>query len=120
MTPDYKPLRNKSNRYLQNRDSMSNESFTGIGFVFQAHDLCVVEGAGQIQDRTREHLTTSDMAIVAARKLLLGAIKDVQEGRDAPHVVRDPTANDFLHLVTRGEVIPSATDWKQYIEQLTL
>ena len=118
MTSDYKPLRNKSNRYLQNRESMTNESYTGIGFVFQAHDLCVVEGAGQIQDRTQEHLTSSDMAIMAARKLLLGAIKDVQEGRDAPHVVRDPKANHFLHLVTRGEVIPSSTDWKGYVARL--
>ena len=119
MTSDYKPLRNKSNRYLQNRESMTNESYTGIGFVFQAHDLCVVEGAGPIQDRSREHLTSSDKAIVAARKLLLGAIKDLQDGRDAPHVIRDRKANNLLHLITGGKVIPSSTDWKQYIEQLT-
>jgi len=118
MTPDYQPLHNKSNRYLQNRESMTNESYTGIGFVFQAHDLCVVEGAGAIQDRTKEHLVSSDKAIVAARKLLLRAIKDVQEGRDAPHVIRDPKANNFLHLITRGEVIPSSTDWKEYVAKL--
>jgi hypothetical protein len=97
---------------------MKDESYTGIGYVFQAHDLCVVEGAGAIEDRAKEHLTSSDMAIVAARKLLLKGIQDVQEGRDAPHVVRDPKANHFLHLVTRGEVIPSSTDWKEYVATL--
>jgi len=55
---------------------------------------------------------------VAARKLLLKAINDVQEGREAPHVIRDPKANNFLHLVTRGEVIPSSTDWKEYVARL--
>ncbi len=118
MTPDYKPLRNKSNRYLQKRESMKDESYTGIGMVFQAHDLCVVEGAGAIEDRTKEHLTSSDMAIVASRKLLLKGIQDVQDGRDAPHVVRDPKKNNFPHLITRGDVIPSSTDYKQYVAQL--
>lgn len=118
MTPDYKPLRNKSNRYLQDRESMTDKSYTGIGFVFQAHDLCVVEGAGAIEDRTKEHLTSSDMAIVAARKLLLKAIQDVKEGRDAPHVVRDSKKNKFSHIITRGDVIPNSTDFKKYVAQL--
>ena len=118
MTPDYKPLRNKSNRYLQKRESMKEESYTGIGMVFQAHDLCVVEGAGAIEDRTKEHLASSDTAIVASRKLLLKGIQDVQDGRDAPHVIRDPKANNFSHLITRGELIPSSADYKEYVAQL--
>ncbi len=118
MSPDYKPTRNKANRYLQDRESMREQSYTGIGYVFQAHDLCVVEGAGAVQDRSREHLVTSDQAIVAARKLLLKAIQEVQEGRDAPHVVRDPKKNNFSHLVTRGDVIPSSADFKEYVAQL--
>ena len=118
MTSDYKPIRNKSNRYLQDRDSMVNQSYTGIGMVFQAHDLCVVEGAGTIEDRTKEHLTSSDKAILAARKLLLNAIKDIEEGREAPHVFRDPKANRMNHLFTRGEVISSSTDWKEYVAGL--
>ncbi len=118
MTPDYKSIRNKANRYLQDRESMVDKSYTGIGMVFQAHDLCVVEGAGQIEDRTKEHLISSDKAILAARKLLLNAIKDVQEGREAPHVFRDPKANRISQLITRGEVIPSSTDWKEYVAGL--
>ena len=90
LQPDYRMIRNKANRYLQDRASMKNKSFSGIGYNFQAQDACVIEGAGTIQDRTKEHLVTSDKAIVAARKLLLKGIQDVKEGRDPLHVVRDP------------------------------
>ncbi len=61
-----------------------------------------------------ENLVSSDKAIVAARKLLLNAIRDVQEGKDPQHVVRDAKANSFQHLVVISEVIPASTSWKQY------
>jgi len=47
-----------------------------------------------------ENIVSSDKAIVAARKLLLNAIRDVQEGKDPQHVVRDAKANSFPHLVS--------------------
>src|SRR6185437_7232417 len=73
ITPDYRSVRNKANRYLQDRASMKRETFSGIGFNFDAHDLCVIEGAGPIQDRTQEHLASSDMPVVVARKVRMKA-----------------------------------------------
>src|SRR6185503_12746448 len=98
LQPDYHMIRSKANRYLQDRESMKDKSFSGIGYNFQAQDACVIEGAGAVQNRTKEHLVTSDKAIIAARKLLLKGIQDVKEGRDPMHVLRDPQANHFLHL----------------------
>ena len=40
----------------------------------------MVEGAGLVQDRTNEHLVESDVPIVASRKVLMKAIRDVQGG----------------------------------------
>lgn len=117
MTADYKPVRNRTNRYLQDRESLKTKSFSGVGSHFQSHDVFITESLGTIQDRTREHLTTSDRVIVAARKLLLKAIMDVQEGREAPHVVREPRLNRFSDLVVIGEVIPSSIDWKDHIKK---
>jgi phenylpropionate dioxygenase-like ring-hydroxylating dioxygenase large terminal subunit len=117
LTADYRMKRNKSNRYLQDRGSMKTKSFSGIGQAFQAQDACVIEGAGAIQDRTREHLVTSDKAIVAARKLLLQGIQDVKQGRDPLHVVRDPARNDFSHLAVVSEVTEGSTDIKQRVAQ---
>ena len=110
LTTDYRMTRNKANRYLQDRKSMKTKSFSGIGHAFQAQDACVIEGAGPIQDRTKEHLVTSDKAIVAARKLLLKGIEDVKRGRDPLHVVRDPAKNNFLHLAVISEVTAKSAD----------
>ena len=117
LQPDYRMVRNKANRYLQDRESMKDKSFSGIGYNFQAQDACVIEGAGTIQDRTKEHLVTSDKAIVAARKLLLKGIQDVKEGRDPLHVVRDPRKNDFAHLAVISEVAPKTADIRSIVQQ---
>ena len=116
LTADYHMVRNKANRYLQDRESMKSKSFSGIGHNFQAQDACVIEGAGPIQNRTKEHLVTSDKAIVAARKLLLKGIQDVKDGRDPLHVVRDPQANEFLHLAVISEVAPKAADIRAIVQ----
>lgn len=111
---DYKPVRNKANRYLQDRSSMRKESYTGIGFNFQIHDLYATEGQGQIQERAKEHLTSMDRAIVVARKVLVKAIRDLQEGREPANVVRDAKFNHFL-LDACDDMVPNSTPWKEYI-----
>ncbi|HEY3116382.1 MAG TPA: hypothetical protein VGK54_06550, partial [Chloroflexota bacterium] len=93
MTPDYHFTRNQSNRYLQDREEQRTATFTGMGSVFIVQDAVANETQGPIQDRTNELLGTSDMSIVAGRKLLLKAIQAVQEGREPPGVIRDPRVN---------------------------
>jgi hypothetical protein len=48
------------------------------------HDQWAVESMGPIQDRTREHLGTTDKVILANRRQLLSAIDAVQAGGTAP------------------------------------
>ena len=67
-----------------------------------------------MQNRTAENPVSSDKAIIAARKLILNAIKDVQEGREPQNVIRDPQANRFANLVVLSDVIPKSTDWKEF------
>ncbi len=117
MLPDYRPVRTARNRYGQDRNEQKTKSNTGMGPFFPGHDLYATESQGSIQDRTREHLVSSDKAIVAARKQLLKAIKDVQEGREAQHVVRDPSQNRFPHLVVLSELLPTSTDWRDYTQK---
>jgi hypothetical protein len=118
LSPDYRLARNPLNRYQQDRASMAGQSFTGMGFNFQAHDAFATESQGPVQDRTEEHLVTSDKAIIAARKLIMSAIKDVQAGRRPQHVVMDPNSNHFPHLMVISEVIDSSVDWKDYVRKL--
>src|SRR6266545_7898101 len=87
MLPGFRLARSKGNRYLQDRDSMRTEAYAGLGTNFLPHDTCATEGAGPIQDRTQEHLGSTDRGILAARLVLLRAVRDVQAGRPAPAVV---------------------------------
>lgn len=50
------------------------------------HVQWAVESMGAIQDRTREHLGTSDKVIMANRRLLLQAIETVAAGGSAPFI----------------------------------
>ncbi len=118
ITPGYRPLRNKANRYLQDREEMKSKTYIGLGSFFPAHDLYATESQGAIQDRTQEHLVSSDKAILAARKLLLKAIQDMQQGREPPHVVRHSKLNHFPHLVVISEVTSSAVDWREYTRRV--
>jgi hypothetical protein len=61
---------------------------------------------------------SSDKAIVAARKILEKAIRDVQEGREPPHVIREPSQNRFPHLLVVSDMIPDTQDWKEYTRKL--
>jgi phthalate 4,5-dioxygenase oxygenase subunit len=118
LMPDYQLVRNKANRYMQDRESMKSQTFAGMGSGFQAHDAFATASQGAIQDRTEEHLVSSDKAIVAARKLLEKTIRDVQEGREPPHVIRERGENRFPHLLVLSDMIPVASDWKEYTKSL--
>lgn len=114
LTPAYHLLRNKANRYQQDREEMRSQSFSGLGPVFIVHDTYAIEGEGPVQDRSREHLGTTDIAIAASRQMLLRAIRDVQEGADPPHVIRELSANDLRQIVVVDELIPASADWHTY------
>jgi phenylpropionate dioxygenase-like ring-hydroxylating dioxygenase large terminal subunit len=73
--------RNKVNDYLIDRDRQKTVNYTGID-VISAQDQAVQESMGPIYDRSQEHLGTSDLAIIAARRLLLDACTDVENARD--------------------------------------
>ena len=115
MTPGYRLVRSKGNRYLQDRESMPTEAFSGLGTNFLPHDTCVGEGAGPIQDRTREHLGSTDRGILAARKVLMDAIRAVQAGREAPALARDPDRQWTPNIWARSDVLlPTGADWHRY------
>lgn len=107
---EFRLKRKRSNRYLQDRSTM-NQNFTGMGPNFNTHDAFATESQGYIQNRTREHLATTDVAVAAARRLMLKAVEDVKAGVVPQGVVRGGAANDFRLLrsfdVLADEAIPN-------------
>ena len=120
LTTGYHRKRTAANRYLQDREEMKSRTFSGLGPVFQDHDAFAAEGQGSIHDRTVERLGYIDKAIVLGRQVMLRAIRDVQEGRDPIHVIREPSLNQLSHLVVRAETLPASTDWRTYQKELAL
>jgi phthalate 4,5-dioxygenase oxygenase subunit len=120
LTTDHRLVRNEANRYLQDREAMKRHTYTGMGSGFQAHDAFATTSQGPVQDRTTENLVSSDKAIVAARKLLEKAIKDVQAGREPPHVIRAAEQNRFPHLLVISDMISAETEWKDYTKTLEM
>jgi phthalate 4,5-dioxygenase oxygenase subunit len=87
------PVERKENDYLIDRQLQKTVSFTGIHGV-RSQDAMVTESAGPIADRTREHLGSSDIAVVAMRRTLIEAAGKLSESGTAPAAVAKPWMYD--------------------------
>jgi phthalate 4,5-dioxygenase len=84
--PDtYLPLAHRGNDYRIDREKQRTESFTGI-FGIRDQDLAVQEDqfGGFVTDRSREHLGSSDAAVIAMRQRLLRTVRAFMEGEEPP------------------------------------
>jgi phthalate 4,5-dioxygenase oxygenase subunit len=85
-----------------------------MGFDINVHDQWAVESQGPIQDRTREHLGSTDKAIINYRSMLMRAIDQVEGGKEKPLMVLDAqSAKAILGPVTVDGVAPTA-QWQAY------
>jgi phthalate 4,5-dioxygenase oxygenase subunit len=111
--PDYVPRKNKSNDYGFDPHEQEHETFTGMGADINVHDQWACESMGAIQDRTNEHLGSSDKAIIAYRKLLRGAIDAAANG-GRPLMVLDAKAAAGLTGPAAIDGIGPTGDWQGY------
>jgi phenylpropionate dioxygenase-like ring-hydroxylating dioxygenase large terminal subunit len=118
INPDYTRIRNARNDYLQDRQMQKTVNFTGIE-DFLNHDACATESMGPIFDRSKEHLGVSDKAVIAVRKFLLNAVKELQQGKEPPHLVRAPERNWFPHVDCFAYLLPQNTNWRERFDYLT-
>ncbi len=111
LLPGYRPKRNRSNDYLIDRQAQRTTSWTGIHGV-NTQDIAIQESMGPIYDRTREHLGTSDLAVITTRRLLLQAARDAADGRE-PLGVRGSA-----HQVRPAEMIlPAGVSWHEAMKE---
>ena len=73
------PVQRKANLYQIDRGKQKTENYTGINGIGM-QDRAMTEGMSFICDRTQEHLGTTDIAIIAARRRLLKAASDLEQG----------------------------------------
>ncbi len=97
---------NMSNDWFIDRRAQKTESYTGIQGV-NTQDRAVQELQGPIVDRSKEHLGPSDRAIIAARQVLLDAVKIVEDGGNPPG-----TGTSYYHLKAIVKLVPKDTPWR--------
>jgi len=79
--PGFVPLRNRANDFLIDRDEQKHRSFTGVRGIAE-QDAMAQASQGVIADRTREHLTPTDVAIVRFRRKALESAKALFAGKE--------------------------------------
>ena len=114
--PDYKPRVGKANAYGFNADEQLKATYTGMGSDINVHDQWAVESPGPIQDRTREHLGTSDKGLIAYRKLLVEAIEKNAAG-ERPLMVLDESAAGELTGPPSIDGIGPTGAWNDYWQE---
>ena len=112
--PDYVPKSGRHNDWGFDPEEQRTRTYLGMGEDdINLHDQWAVESMGAIQDRTREHLGTSDKVIMANRRTLLKAIETVRAGGRPPMAL---SAEDAAAL--RGpdtiDCIAPAEDWEAF------
>ena len=87
----FRPMINKDNNYMIDREAQkSGKSFSGVkGIAMQ--DAAIQESMGPIQDRTKEHLVSTDNAVILARRRLQKAALGLQQGIEPDAI--DPEAH---------------------------
>jgi phthalate 4,5-dioxygenase len=73
------PTENRGNRYNLDREMQRRVNYSGIQGI-ETQDRAMTEGMGYICDRTQEHLGTSDLAVIAARRVLEKRARDLEKG----------------------------------------
>jgi phenylpropionate dioxygenase-like ring-hydroxylating dioxygenase large terminal subunit len=103
----HKLKKSLDNDFMIDRQMQKTKNYTGIVGI-NTQDFALQEGMGPIVDRSKEHLGTSDKAIIACRQLLLEATDAVASGA-APRGL-DPATYETVRPY--DAVIPHDKDWQ--------
>jgi phthalate 4,5-dioxygenase oxygenase subunit len=102
---------NQANDYNIDRQKQKTQTYTGIQGV-NTQDMALQEGMGPIVDRSKEHLGTSDRAIIAMRQLLLEGTYAVEKGEPVRGV--DPSSYRTVRAVDL--MIPLDAEWREALK----
>lgn len=97
------------NNFLQDRESMRQGSWSGLHDFFP-EDAALLSSGGAIRDRSKEMLSSGDVAIARLYKTLLNVARQVQHGEEPTGLSIDP------HKI-RGTyaVIPNDQAWQSLV-----
>jgi phthalate 4,5-dioxygenase len=103
-------VRRAENDYLIDREMQRTQNFTGIP-VIRTQDTAMTESMGGIVDRTQEHLGTTDVAVIAARRRLIKMAHDLKEGIEPVAALRPEIYN-----VRAVDMVSSEDDFFRFMD----
>ncbi len=101
----------RSNRWGQDRELMKNGHFTGFGRSVIDEDAVVQVSMGPIADRPGENLSSSDVAVAQARRLILDTIASFEAGELPPGSARSPELVRVPHPFEA--VLDAGASWRE-------
>ena len=112
----WRSVANKSNDYLIDREAQRTKYFTGIGNAEMGNtrlqDGAMQESMGAIFDRSKEHLGTTDLAIIRARLMWMRSAKALREQGAVPPGV----LNHASYRVRSAGVVVLKTNSDSWVE----
>ncbi|HVA23997.1 MAG TPA: Rieske 2Fe-2S domain-containing protein [Chloroflexota bacterium] len=87
-------FRNQDNDYMIDRDMQRTVNYTGIPGN-RPQDAAMTESMGAIPDRTKEHLGTTDAAIIFWRRYMMRLARDLERGIELPILSRPELFENF-------------------------
>ncbi|MGA2552314.1 MAG: Rieske 2Fe-2S domain-containing protein [Burkholderiaceae bacterium] len=108
------PVETRANDYLIDRCVQKTQTFTGIAGI-RAQDAMATESAGPIADRTKEHLGTSDRAIIAMRKRLIREARALEKDGTTPKAAE---GGDLYRVRASSAVLPKSQEFTESEEVL--
>src|SRR5579883_448956 len=103
----------RENDWGIDREMQRTKNYTGIHGV-NNQDLAVQEAMGPIVPRWREHLGSTDKAIIAMRRIMLQAARDIEQDIDPPGA--DP--DTYWDVRPTDLVLPQGVDWHEGAREL--
>ena len=106
---------NAANDYQIDRQKQrARESYSGLSSV-HLEDLAITESMGPVLDRTAEHLGTSDVMVIRARRRLIAAAQALRDSGEVPPGAENPA----VYRTRSGSAfLPKGADWLTATEDL--
>ena len=112
----WRPKSSSANEYGYDFELQRTRYYSGIG-EFWAQDAAMIEGMGAIYDRSREHLGTSDSAVIRVRRRLLDLARRLDD--DASFVPPGVLNPDVFQVRGAAAEIPREADWLESAKRIT-
>ena len=103
----WRPVANRDNDYLLDREAQATKRYSGIPPI-KLQDVAMTESMGPVMNRTKEHLGTTDAAIIQMRRVILRSAHALREFGTVPAGVDDPSV---FRVRSATAILPRATNW---------